>query len=627
MLAKLKFGSVLALFCIALAVLVWFAPLPPFEGSSKIGLVTQFVNSVVSPVVDVIGKWSAIAILAMLAALGLAHSPSQRATDEGSDDAEPEANEPQEIAPEETLPEEIAPQEIAPEATQPKRSLFNRLKRREAEAVEKELPAPVRKRGFANLTSETQPEELDANDANDDKPELSTEEAAIATQREAEFQEVESLADQMAAEWERQATPHSIRIDPIAIVRKHREKDRDWSDDRSHLGGLPRLGNAEWPRDTNGVPMPFIAQLDLAEIAAANPETPLPKIGSLAFFIGDGAVIHVPEGDHPHTPAPEGLPHAVCETSYPLPEKPSLLTHPLFPFWPVEALRLRMPDDLPEMREEEDNLEIIEAVQNRALDEMVPPREYAYSPYTPRKEGLEGVDTLWWYGAELVLRQLRTALDQLPDAIAMREKWIAEAQDYQARMAAEEDDKSAEIARSKAGEERHRTQIPQIEEQGRGLAEFIHHFENFVQGREPWEEMGEQEVQVLDGVIRGVRDDFEDLCRYIVSFGIDDIRSACIRRMITGDHAAVAAIPDPLLDYINAHYRRPTGSPNLMFGLGGCKQIARYEHMCDHLLLQIPYDDMPEMRFGDMGLFQWWISPEALAAGDFSKVELTFECS
>lgn len=97
--------------------------------------------------------------------------------------------------------------------------------------------------------------------------------------------------------------------------------------------------------------------------------------------------------------------------------------------------------------------------------------------------------------------------------------------------------------------------------------------------------------------------------------------------MITGDKAAVVAIPDTLLGYINEHYRRPTDCPNLMFGLGGCKQTARYEHMCDHLLLQIPYDDMPEMRFGDMGLFQWWISPEALAAGDFSKVEMTFECS
>lgn len=621
MLARLKFGSVLALFCVALAILVWFAPIELESNTFKIGMATGFVNSAVMPVVDIIGKWSAISILALLAALGLAHSPSRTRQDEERQDTETEDAEPQDAEPEDVAPEHSKPEDIAPEETKPKTSLFARLKRREKEVVEEDVPAPVRKRGFANLTASTDEEPLF--DAEDE----AAREQERAGQREAEFQEVSSLVDQMAAEWERQATPHGIRVDPVAIVRKRREKDRDWSGDRSHLGGLPRLGSAEWPRDANGVPMPFIAQLDLAEIAQANPDTPLPKSGSLAFFIGDGAVIHVPEGDHPETPAPEGLPHAVCETSYPLPEKPSPVTHPLFPFWPVEALRLRMPDDLPEMREEEDNLEVIEAAQNRALDAMIPPREYSYSPYTLRKEGIEGADTLWWYGADLILRQLRTSLEYLPDSIATREKWIAQAQDYQARMAAEEEDKSAEIARSKAEEERHRAEIPKIEEEARGLAEVIHHFENFVQGRKPWEVMGADEVQILEEVMRKVRDDYEALCRYNVSSGIDDIRSACLRRMITGDRDAVAAIPDTVLDYINTHYRRPTESLNLMFGLGGCKQTARYEHMCDHLLLQIPYDDMPEMRFGDMGLFQWWISPEALAAGDFSKVEMTFECS
>ena len=593
---KLKFGSIVALFCVALAVLVWFAPITIDSETRRIAVATGIVNSMVMPVVEVIGKWATIAVLALIAAFALVYSPKARDAREA------------------TAPAPKSPKKLT--------------RKKNSEVIEDNTPPPARKRGFGNLTSQPPAEEPDyVSEVETAESEPSAEEAALAAQREAEFQEVDSLVDQMAAEWERQATPHGIRIDPIAIVRKRREKDRDWSNDRSHLGGLPRLGDAEWPRDSRGVPEPFIAQLDLAEIAIANPDTPLPKSGSLAFFIGEGTVVHVPEGDYPHTPAPDGLPHAVKETSYPLPEKPSPVTRQLFPFWPVEALRLRMPDDLPEMGEEDDNLEIIELAQDRALDQLVAPREYSYSPYTPRKEGLENVDTLWWYGADLVLRQLRASLEYLPDSIATREKWIAQAQDFQTRMAAEEEDKSAEIAKSKAGEKGHRAQIPIIEGEAEGLAEVIHHFENFVKGREPWDVMGEQEVQILEEVMRKVRDDFEHLCRYNVSFGIDDIRSACIRRMMTSDSEAVSAIPDNLLDYINDNYRRPTSFPNLMFGLGGCRQTARYEHLCDHLLLQIPYDDMPEMRFGDMGLFQWWISPEALAAGDFSKVEMTFECS
>lgn len=585
-LGRMKFGAVVALFCAALAVLVWFAPITLSSETRKIALATGFVNSAVMPVVAMTGKIPAIVALAVVALLGLyaSYGPG--------------------------LPKLAAP------------SRPGRATREEVEAEVADTLPPVRKRGLGNLTTNEPPEEPDE-EVPTDLGAPTEAQLAFAERLEAEA----SLVDEMAAEWERQATPHGIRIDPVAIVRKRREKDRDWSNDRSHLGGLPRLADAEWPRNAEGVPEPFIAQLDLAEIAEANPDTPLPKTGSLAFFIGEGPVIYVPEGDHPPTPAPEGLPHAVCETSYPLPEKASPVTHQLFPFWPVDALRLRMPDDLPEISEEEDNLEAITAAQDRALDEMVAPREYSYSPYTPRKEGLAEVDTLWWYGADLVLRQLRASLDHLPDAIATREKWIAQAQQYQARLAAEDEDKSAEIAQSKSGEDRYRAQISKIEQEAKGLAEVIHHFEQFVAGREPWEVMGAEEVQVLEDVMRKVRDDFEDLCRYNVSFGIDDIRSACIRRMITGDAEAVAAIPDTLLDYINENYRRPTDSPNLMFGLGGCKQTARYEHLCDHLLLQIPYDDMPEMRFGDMGLFQWWISPEALAEGDFSKVEMTFECA
>jgi uncharacterized protein YwqG len=63
-----------------------------------------------------------------------------------------------------------------------------------------------------------------------------------------------------------------------------------------------------------------------------------------------------------------------------------------------------------------------------------------------------------------------------------------------------------------------------------------------------------------------------------------------------------------------------------MFGLGSAIQTALYDHEDDVLLLQLRYDDMMEWRFGDMGAFQFWISPEDLAEQRWDRVTMTFEC-
>lgn len=96
----------------------------------------------------------------------------------------------------------------------------------------------------------------------------------------------------------------------------------------SRIGGLPDLPDvARWPR-WNGVPLAFLAQLDLGELAALNPETPLPQQGLLLFFYDADqrtSGLHPDDRDSwrvlyvraPFTPVsfdvlPEGLPeHAV----------------------------------------------------------------------------------------------------------------------------------------------------------------------------------------------------------------------------------------------------------------------------------------------------------------------------
>jgi phage terminase Nu1 subunit (DNA packaging protein) len=583
-------GAIIVLSC-AMAALVWLAPVSAYPNTSKGELVAAALDAVILPLVDMVGKVPLIVALGMVAALGAGHALGLRLPRPSAPAFPP--------LPERPAPDEDIDTPVAPLAR--RRGLAAMAELRDAEA-ESTVPR---------------------------KPQTIALEAQARAVMGDDFTLTDEIADRamsLAAEWQRRGTPHGQRVDPIAIIRKARDKDRDWSNDRSWFGGLPKLGGQAWPRGKDGLPLPFVAQLDLAEIAAANPDTPLPREGSLAFFINEGAVLHVPPGDHQPTPAPDDLPHAYEEDGYPLPEVRSPLTQSLFPFWPVEPARMRLPEDLPPVSEDEDDLEIIDAAQVAASAAITPRREYAFSTGGRLTEGIAGAETMWWYGAGLVLRQLQAALAYVPRAIAGRESSIAKGKEYQARLlAAPELDEKA-LADSRAWEERNRADIPKIEAEGRGLAEFAARFETFVAGRDPWSEMTAEEAALLKDVMETARRDFEQLCRFHVSLSLRDVRNATIRRMITGDQRAAAAIPDAVLALLNEQYRLPTSWQHQMFGLGGCRQTNRYDHMCDHLLLQIVYDDLPEFRFGDMGLYQFWISPENLAAGRWDKVQLTFEC-
>lgn len=436
-------------------------------------------------------------------------------------------------------------------------------------------------------------------------------------------------AEALAQGQQKRETPHRQRVDPVVLARKPREPGRDWFGDASWLGGLPRLGGSAWPVGKDGVPLPFVAQLDLAELAAVNPDTPLPREGSLAFFIGKGAVVHVPAGDHPPSPPPVGLPPAYDEDDYPLPQRWSRLSRQTFPFWPVEPLRLKMPPDLPDPADDTDVVEEIYETQDAALQALVKPRKYGFSVESAAMAGVSSAGKLWWYAAHHVLDQLREAFDSVPGRIARQQESIAKSTAYQAQLLEEPPgpERDKKIADAQRHEQLSRGRIPQLEAEGAELVDFIAHFEQFTANRPEWEEMSPDEVAILKDAIRQAREDFPELCQFGLTWHPRDLGNLCVRRMITGDAAAFAALPEDMRCFVNENYRLTSNSQMQVFGLGGCKQSALYDHLCDHLLLQLAYEDLTEMRFGDMGLYQYWIAPEDLAAQRFDKVQLTFECS
>ena len=554
---RLKPANALALFLLAAALLAWFGPFTGDTETRRLWFGNMLYDATLAWPAEAFGKGPTAIGLVVLALLALLYGLGLRLP---------------------ALPKR-APGGKTEEITGPSKRMRQAGIRTEAEH---EATGFVRKPMPDDVTSgkrRPSPQEL-----LDYYPEL----------RPAAEAEYQRRHEEMVAELERRGTPHGERVDPVAIVRKARDPSRDWSADRSHFGGRPRLGDAEWPRDAQGAPLPFIAQLDLAEIAAVHPDTPLPKTGSLAFFLGSGAVMHVPEGDHNRVDPPADMPHAYEDAGCPPPGRNTGETRGTFLYWPVEPIRLRLPDGLPEPSDDIDsNGEVIMA-QKRALGAVVPSREFAFTTGGPSTAGVEGTDTVWWYCSNLFLDELRAAHNHLPERIATKEGQAAE--------------------------------IERLHAKGQQLAELIAHFETFTAGREPWAEMAPDEVDVLRDVIAEARNGLQSLCGFIVARDLDSLRTAAIRRMITGEPDAASALPDALLDFLNTGYRRPITYEHQMFGLGACPQSALYDHLSDHLLLQIANDDLAEIQFGEVGVFHFWISPEDLAARRWDQVQLTFEC-
>ena len=403
---------------------------------------------------------------------------------------------------------------------------------------------------------------------------------------------------------------------PVVLIRIPRERDRDWFRDRSWLGGLPRLGHEPWPCDGAGMPLPFAAQIDLGELAAACPESPLPTVGSLAFFLGTGAVVWVPPGDHDFSEPPQDLPPAFDEGGYPFPATKHRLSRYFFPFWPVHPVALDIPATLRDHRDPERDAAIEHAMTTQ-LAQYVRSRSQAYGA----PDG-----TLWWHGAMHLADQLHEAYESSARLVALRRDAVHQAETaLEAVGARDRNDRSLQVAQSElAGRQ---ADLAAVEAQRAELPDMIAAFDQFVSGRAPWQPLTLAECAVVEDFLSELHGRFSETVRYHVPASAIALSTLSLRTMVTGDPDALAALPEEQLQRINAGYLLPLQHPHQMFGLGACQQDARDGHRDDLLLLQLGYDDMMEWRWGDMGLFQFWISPQDAAQGRWEAAQLTFECA
>ena len=393
----------------------------------------------------------------------------------------------------------------------------------------------------------------------------------------------------------------------VVLVRKEREAARDWFADTSWFGGLPRLGGKAWPRGASGHPMPFAAQIDLAALAAACPDTAIARNGSLAFFLGEGAVVHVEGEGHDFAEPPQDLAPAFDEGGEPLPAVPSRLSRWFFPFWPVSL------HPAPVTEAERASGEVTSLVEAR-MAQPVAGRDHTFFAVGVG----ESVEALWWHGVHHLVARLEEALDHSGEPLAERRAVLEQARAMLAEIEQDPGIDADEREDMREDFEAQEAELVQLEQQRAALPEMIGALEGFAQDRDPWTALTSEELDVLRDFLPEVHERFGELIRHHAPGALGELATISLRAMISGPSEAVAAIPPETLARLNGEYRQPPEALHAMFmpvpGRGQ-DEIA---------LLELAYDDLMEWGWPEEGRLRFLIAPAHAAAGRWDMARLVF---
>ncbi|AOR78384.1 DUF1963 domain-containing protein [Novosphingobium resinovorum] len=411
----------------------------------------------------------------------------------------------------------------------------------------------------------------------------------------------EPATEEPADEPEAPALPPqpTVASAPVVLVRKQRERRRDWFGDASWLGGLPRLGNAEWPRDEAGTPLPFAAQIDLSELAAARPDMPLPRSGSLAFFLGAGAVVAVPEGIHDFTDPPTDLPPAYDEGGLPFPTRHTRLTRWFFPFWPVSPVAL---DPTGPQSDAALAVRLGAALRDHTF--------YAAGVGAP-------VEALWWHAVIHLSDRLHEALDEAPRLLSRRRDEMARQNAEIARLRTDaaaipyalED--AQEIAEQIEGE------YALLQDQCAALPAMVAALDQFIAGREPMKRLTAEELAVVGDILAELHERYGEVVQAHLPGTLADLATISLRTMVSGPPETLAAVPDAVLSRINREYRMPPVHHHRM--------LDAETDGSEVLLLQLGYDDLMEWAWEETGAWRFRIGAQALLTRDWQAATLAFE--
>lgn len=391
---------------------------------------------------------------------------------------------------------------------------------------------------------------------------------------------------------------------PVALVRQARRHVDVTRDGTSWLGGLPSLGAQDWPRAPNGVPLHHLAQIDFADLPQGHLPQGAPHAGSLSFFLGTAQttaerhrVLYVPAGIRTPTPPPRDLPalfagpdwgyHIIGHTLADAPR--------VFPRWPVDFHPLPMGIA--------ESAAAMAAAFPDAKTSLINADSYAKAVPELARPWL-------WDTAQRVVNSLVLAEEDATQAIAEARKRVADFGDrYAAELAFMIDNEAA-------------------------FRRYVQAAEKWVAGRDPFTPMAPDDIALLETLFAQIKTPQNRLPSFALFYRysrghmnrLRDARNATLMTLARGDAAVYDLLPEAVKADLDTRHRLPSlGRWHQMFGQGSDIQGATGEHAHDHLLLQLHSDQMLHWMWGDMGVVQFWIDTDDLAAGHWNRVALTVE--
>lgn len=325
----------------------------------------------------------------------------------------------------------------------------------------------------------------------------------------------------------------------ILVSRRPRRVGEDWTGARSWFGGAPKLGGAPWPRDTKGAPLHFVAQIDLAELAAVAGRTLLPRDGALAFFVGGpGAVLHVPRPGRAPLAAPPADTADLTSAGAGERWRRDLDGRPLFPYWPIDFTALDLgaaPDD-----DDDGAVDAYYAAQKAAIEKRFSRRETGLSA----AEAFKGPPFPDYW---------RIAI-QLANDLAAAARWgqgslkMWEAKLSQARAAGD----AVETAKAQSAIDRLTTELAAKRAANLGFGAYVAEVAQWIAGRDPWAIMAPQDVARLTALWKR-NTEFPDLTGYRGIGGLDWLKDKTLKALPQAGSADYAALPAPVRSLIDAH--------------------------------------------------------------------------
>ncbi len=441
----------------------------------------------------------------------------------------------------------------------------------------------------------------------------------------------------------------TLTFPTLIISRQPRHLGGSWDNARSWFGGKPRLGRQPWPRNALKTPFYFVAQIDLDEVAKEiGSQVQLPD-GALAFFIGTdsngmstGAVVYVPRSElgEPTEPPPDA-PAVLNAAGSLFPEFPSTFnsdTPRLFPFWPVNITTLNVETSAPPDADDEDGYEATEALlkaQIAAVDRHFTRREFFLTANEAFKVLGDAPRPCWWHTAHHYAACLRTDLvDAMPHILDFHRRALDRARTQSANLrptgllsalGLRSAKRTPEVQKAEDEVSRCETVLADLRRLVPEFERFVQDVGDWVRGKDPWEFMPREAVEEFKSTFERGKKAFSKFRRYTPQF-FDQLETETLLALTTADDRAYATMPEALRTLINTKYLLPSEYWHQMFGWGVDIQGAVWDYADHVLLLQLVYDDMMHWDFGDIGAYQFWITPNDLLLGNWDAVKVTFEC-